>query len=123
MLGVLDQYLIKGTLSYAPQQHFGNNVGEDMGIAVTSILRQPILRVYVMCHQDSILVTLIHQKSHPVQKWQFIIWHWFHVYDIQNALNFFLLINLLCGRKDTIFHCEDTLNKYCGDAKDIILSY
>uniref|UniRef100_A0A667GH49 Uncharacterized protein n=1 Tax=Lynx canadensis TaxID=61383 RepID=A0A667GH49_LYNCA len=38
-----------------------------MRVAVTSILHQPMLRMYVVCHQNSIFVAFIHQKTHSVK--------------------------------------------------------
>nr|BAE90658.1 unnamed protein product [Macaca fascicularis] len=38
-----------------------------MRIAMTSIFHQPGFRMYVMCYQNSIFITLLHQETHPVK--------------------------------------------------------
>lgn len=66
-LWIFYQYFINFILGYASNQHFRNNVFEDMWISVTSVFHQPILCVHIMSHQNSVFVAFIDQHTNPAK--------------------------------------------------------
>lgn len=60
---ILYQYFVHLVLSDSSRQHFGNNILQDVGEAMTAILGQSVLGVDIMGDENSVLVTFLDQES------------------------------------------------------------
>lgn len=63
MFRILYQYFVHLVLSDSSRQHFGNNIVQDVGEAMTTILGQSVLGVDIMSDEDSVFVTFLDQES------------------------------------------------------------
>lgn len=60
---ILNQYFVHLVLSDSSGQHFGNNILQDVGVAMTAILGQSVLGVDIMGDEDSVFITFPDQKD------------------------------------------------------------
>lgn len=60
---ILYQYFVHLVLSDSSRQHFGNNILQDVGEAMTAILGQSVLGVDIMSDENSVLVTFLDKES------------------------------------------------------------
>lgn len=60
---ILDQYFVHLVLSDSSRQHFGNNIIQDVGVAMTAILGQSVLGVDIMSDEESVFITFPDQEG------------------------------------------------------------
>ncbi len=60
---ILYQYFVHLVLSDTSRQHFGNNILQDVGEAMTAVLGQSVLGVNIMGNEESVFITFFDQES------------------------------------------------------------
>lgn len=63
VFGVVYEDLVHLVLRDAPRKHLRHNVVEDVRVAVTAVLGEPVLGVDVMGDHDLVLVALLDEKA------------------------------------------------------------
>lgn len=73
MLRIVDKYFVNLVLRDATRQHFGDNILQNVRVAVTAIFCETILGMDVMSDEEPVFITFLNQKTQAEERRQIFL--------------------------------------------------